>query len=142
LVKCATTTVATLKRRVTIQSVSRLGDGQGGFIESWVDGATVYASIEPANGYQRFQAMQMEEPITHNIVMRYRSDVTITTRLQYGTRIFTVVEALNVQEDGRFLKIKAVERVVLASESDIGALLLETGAYLTLVTGGRILLGA
>ena len=56
--------------------------------------------------------------------------------------MFWVQEALNVQEDGRVLEIKAVERVSEATEADIGALLLNTGAYLRLASGGRILLGA
>jgi SPP1 family predicted phage head-tail adaptor len=131
-----------MKRRVTIQSVSRLSDGQGGYTESWADGDTVWASVDPSTGYQKFQAMQMQEPITHKIVMRYRPDVTTATRLRYGDRVFDVAEALDVDEDGRFLKIKAVERVVLAADSDIGALLLTSGAYLTLRSGGRLLLRA
>ncbi|WP_020471469.1 phage head closure protein [Zavarzinella formosa] len=131
-----------MKNRVTIQAVSRLSDGQGGYAESWVDGATVWASIEPYSGYQKFQAMQLQTPVTHKISMRYRPDVATGTRLKYGDRFFSVEEALNVNEEGRFLAIKAVERVVRAEAVDVGALLLETGAYLRLNGGGRILLGA
>lgn len=139
MAKCCSALVAQMKRRVTIQNVSRSPDEQGGFTETWTDGATVYASIDPYTGYQKFQAMQMQTPVTHKIVMRYRDDVTTETRLKFGDRIFDVAEALNVQEDGRFLQIKAVERVVIAPEPDIGAILLTTGAYLLQAQGGRIL---
>lgn len=140
LAKCCVDRVSQLKKRVTIQTLSVLSDGQGGWSESWVDGDTVWASIEPLKGYERFQAMQMQTPVTHKLGMRYRSDVNTGIRLKYGDRIFSVEEVLNVNEDSRFLEIKAVERVVTAAEADIGAILLATGAYLTLRDNGRILL--
>jgi SPP1 family predicted phage head-tail adaptor len=102
--------VATLKRRVTIQNSSRVGDGQGGFDETWADGATVWASIEPMKGYEKFQAMQMQTPVSHKILMRYRGDVTSASRLKYGERIFWVKEVINQDEESRFLAIKAIER--------------------------------
>jgi len=101
---------ATLKRRVTIQNATRTGDGQGGFTETWPDGATVWASIEPLKAYEKFQAMQMQTPVTHKIVMRHRGDVTSASRLKYGDRIFWVKEAINEDEENRFLIIKAIER--------------------------------
>ena len=142
MAKCCSSLVAQMKRRVTIQSSSTLSDGQGGVTESWVDGDTVYASVEPVKGYERFQASQMQTPVTHKIVMRYRADVTTGSRLKFGTRVFWVKEALNLEEQNRFLEIRAIERVAEASEVDIGALLLETGGYLLQASGGRILLGA
>jgi SPP1 family predicted phage head-tail adaptor len=102
---------ATLRHRVTIQVNTPVSDGQGGFTESWADGATVYASIEPLKGYERFQGMQMQTPVTHKIVMRYRSDVTTASRIKFGTRVFCVQEVLNPAERNRYLQIKAVERV-------------------------------
>lgn len=108
--KCNADLVASLKRRVTIQSSTTVSDGQGGVTETWVDGATVHASVEPIKGYERYQAMQTQTPVTHKIVMRYRGDVTTASRLKYGDRVFWVKECLNVAEEGRFLEIKAVER--------------------------------
>jgi SPP1 family predicted phage head-tail adaptor len=108
--KNADALIAAMRKRVTIQNSTTLSDGQGGFTETWVDGAVVWASLEPAKGYERFQAMQMQTPITHKIVMRYRTDVTTATRLKYENRIFWIQECLNVEERKRFLQITAVER--------------------------------
>ena len=102
--------VTQMKHRLTIQNPVQTGDGQGGFTETFPDSATVHASIEPVKGYERFQAMQMQTPVTHKIVMRYRTDVTTASRLKFGTRVFWVKEALNVGEESRFLEIRAVER--------------------------------
>jgi SPP1 family predicted phage head-tail adaptor len=90
--------------------MSSVSDGQGGFTDTWNDVATVFASIEPVKGYERFQAMQMQTPITHKIVMRYRDDVTTASRFTLGARIFAAQEVINQDERSRFLLIKAVER--------------------------------
>lgn len=100
----------TFRFRMTIQTVSQSPDGQGGFTESWVDGSDVWASLEPLKGWERMQAMQMQTPVTHKIVMRYRTDIDTSARLKYGTRIFNIKEMLNIQENNRFLQIKALEQ--------------------------------
>lgn len=101
---------ATLKKRVTLQSVSRVSDGQGGFTETWKDGQSVFASIEPVKAYERFQAMQTATPISHKIIMRYNAVVTTASRLKYEGRIFAVKEVINQDEQNRFLVIKAIEQ--------------------------------
>lgn len=102
--------MARLKHRVTIQAIARVEDLQGGYTESWVDGETIHASIEPAKGWEKFQAQQTQTPVTHKITARYRADITTAVRLKFGSRIFAVKEVRNVNEDNRFLKIQAVEQ--------------------------------
>lgn len=102
--------VAAMRHRVTIQSSTQAPDGQGGFTETWADGATVWCSITTLKAYQRFQAMQMQTPETHKIVTRYRDDVTTGSRLKFGDRIFWVQEVINVEMRNRFLEIKVNER--------------------------------
>ncbi|HEX4611487.1 MAG TPA: head-tail adaptor protein [Urbifossiella sp.] len=47
--------------------------------------------------------------MTHKITMRYRT-LTTADRLVYGSRVFIIKEVLNVNEDSRFLQIKALEQ--------------------------------
>jgi len=98
-----------MKHRVTIQTVSRASDGQGGFTETWNDVTDVWVSIEPVKGWERYQAQQLETPVTHKIMMRYRS-LSTKDRLVYGARTFIIKEVLNVNEENRFLQIKAMEK--------------------------------
>ena len=105
--------VATFRKQVTIQNKVSVSDGQGGFTETWPDGSTVWASIEPLKSYERFQAMQMAVPETHRITMRYTDEVTEASRIRYGDRIFWVKETNDPEERQRFLIIKALERVIL-----------------------------
>ena len=100
----------TFRKRVTIQNKSAVSDGQGGFAESWPNGSTVWASIEPLKAYERFQAMQMQVPVTHKITMRYTDEITSASRLLYGDRVFWVKEIIDPEERQRFLIINAIER--------------------------------
>jgi SPP1 family predicted phage head-tail adaptor len=107
---CCASLSASFKRRLTIQTLSKADDGQGGFVETWIDGDDVWGSIEPLSGFQKYQAMQMQTPLTHKIVLRYRKDITTAIRLKYDERIFWVREVLNQEEANRFLTLKVNER--------------------------------
>lgn len=99
-----------MKHRVTIQNASRSSDGQGGFTETWTDGATVYASLKQKKAWEKFQAQQTQTPVIWEVTIRYRTDVTSASRLKYGTRILWVKEVINREEGKAYLDIKAIER--------------------------------
>ena len=107
---CVKNPVARMTHRVTIQSASRVSDGQGGFTETWADGDTVWAAIEQKKSWERFQAQQTQTPVIWAVLMRYRSDVTTATRLKYGTRVLWVKEIINPGEANAWLEINAIER--------------------------------
>lgn len=100
-----------MKKRVTLQAPARVSDNQGGYTESFTSVATLWASIEPANGYEKFQAGQNETPITHKVLMRYDSRITTAKRLLYGSRVFEIKECLNIKEENAFLKLLCIETV-------------------------------
>lgn len=106
---CSDYLPAKMKHRLTLQSVSRVTDSQGGYTEEWDDEATLWASIAPLKGYERFQAHQMQTPVTHKIIIRYRSDVTTKHRFLYGERILQIKQCLNKDEANNFLEILALE---------------------------------
>ena len=67
--------IGDMKRRVTIKRPVLAPDGAGGFSESWQDVATVYAAITPRAAEEHLQYGQIEAVTTHQIVMRYRTDI-------------------------------------------------------------------
>lgn len=101
---------AAMRHRVTIQTASRVSDGQGGFTETWADGDTVWAAVEQKKAWEKFQAQQTQTPVTWVVTIRYRADVTAATRLKYGTRVLWVKEVINRGEANAYLDIKAIER--------------------------------
>ena len=110
MAECIKYGVVDLNRRVIIQSVTRTSDGQGGYTEVWATFATVWASIVPMKGYEKFQAAKLETPVSHKMMMRYRSGVTTAMRILWGTRVFDIKEVLNMNEDNSFLQIIAIEK--------------------------------
>lgn len=100
---------SSLNRKIDIQSVSQTTDGAGGYTEAWATVASVWASIEPASGGEKWVAMQTETHTTHIIMCRYQSVITTAKRILYGTRVFDIVEVINVEENNTLLKIRAIE---------------------------------
>lgn len=96
-------------KRVELQSISRVSDGGGGYTDSWATDKSIWCSISPANGYEKFQASQTETPITHKIKCRYDSDITTAKRLKYGSRLFNIKEALNVEERNAYMMLTVEE---------------------------------
>jgi len=101
---------AKLNRRVELQAVTQTPDGQGGFTEAWVTAATLWAAIDPVKGYERYQAHQVQTPVSHKVTIRYRSGVTTKKRFLFGSRVFEIKEVLNQNEANEFLVIRALEQ--------------------------------
>lgn len=99
-----------MNKRVYLQAEMQASDGQGGFISSWENIAELWASITPLNGYEKFQAGQLQTPLTHKVLMRYRSGITTKNRLLYGSRVLEVKEVVNTNEDNVFLQLKCLEK--------------------------------
>jgi SPP1 family predicted phage head-tail adaptor len=124
---------------VTIQNVTRVQDGQGGYTESWSDVATVWCSIEPVKAWERYQAAQLATPVSHKVVMRYTSAVTSASRLKFGDRYLGVKEVINRDEQSRFLDIKCIEVESISIDTETLYILLEGGFSLLLEDGSNLL---
>lgn len=100
-----------LRRRVTLQTQSLVGDGAGGDTESWKDFVTVSAEILPLTGRELFQAQQVNDELTHRITLRYYPGVTSDMRVKYGTRIFLIESLIDTEERHRELVVMGKELV-------------------------------
>ena len=110
MAECGKWKPSDMRHRVIIQERQRTSDGAGGYTEAWVTFKNAWCSIQPATGYEKYQAQQMQTPISHKIKMRYQSGITTKHRILFGTRIFDLKEVLNENEEGAFLRIKAIEQ--------------------------------
>lgn len=87
-----------LRHRVTIQSPTDSADAQGGLVETFANGNTVWASIETLSGRELVYAAQSNSQATCLVRMRYDSTVNERTRLLFGTRALGVESVNNVDE--------------------------------------------
>jgi len=103
-----------LRHRLTIQTKTQAGDGYGEGSATLATVATVWGSIEPVRGTEFTNAQQVNAEMSHQIVLRYRSDLTVTpeNQLNYASRTFEILSIRNINERDRTWEIDAKEVVV------------------------------
>jgi len=81
-----------LDKRITIQQPRESTHG-GEVTRVWEDLATVWAEMIPLKSDESVDAEQLASRITHRLRIRYRPDLTITSRmrLKYGSRELHIV---------------------------------------------------
>lgn len=77
----------------------------------WPTVASCWASINPATGRELAMGGEKVATATHAIRMRAQPGVRITQamRINYGTRLFNIDAAMDLEERGRELLILATE---------------------------------
>jgi SPP1 family predicted phage head-tail adaptor len=100
-----------LRQRITIESLTRTADGQGGFTESWSTFAEVWANIKPANASERYFAQRVESNITHKISIRWLESVQSEMRIQFEGRLFQIHGVRRDDEERWFMTLDCVENV-------------------------------
>ena len=105
------TSIGRLRHRVTIQKPTATTDTGGGTAVTWATLKEVFADIQPQSGTSGFRQEQVQESVTHRIIMRYRADIGTNYRIKFGTRIFNIHSILNEAERDRFLVLFCEEGV-------------------------------
>jgi len=84
-----------LRHRVTLQSKGTTRDTYGGETITWVDLATVWADCSPLSGREYLAArVEVAETII-KIRIRWRADVSTTTRAVWDGRTYDIEAALD-----------------------------------------------
>jgi SPP1 family predicted phage head-tail adaptor len=85
-----------LDQLVDFEAVTRVSDGMGGYTTegTWApitDGEGIWARVRALRGSERLRAMQTHADVTHEVVVRYRDDVTEEMRVVLGARVLKIV---------------------------------------------------
>jgi SPP1 family predicted phage head-tail adaptor len=99
-----------LRHRLTLEEVDRVSDAGGGFTESWVELAELWADLRPVSGGERVEADRLTGHVSHEVSLRYRADVVPAMRFREGSRVFHILAAIDVGERHRWLKCSCEER--------------------------------
>lgn len=104
--------IARLRHRITIQELVLTADGQGGFVESWSDFATVWASVEPKSSSERFFSQQLQDVYDHEVYVRKMDGIKAEMRFTFRNRVFQIKSIEHVDNERNFfLKLKCQENV-------------------------------
>lgn len=99
-----------LRHRVTIEQNSPTQDSFGELDESWSTLETRWARVVPISPTERFANDQKFAETTHRFELRHISGVTPEMRINWDSRTFDIVGAVDVNERGAETHIWAVER--------------------------------
>ena len=104
--------IGALDKRITLQSKTQVRDAMGGFTETWATVATVWAKITTLRTTEAIINMAGTGSAIHNVVIRYRSDITGAWRLLYRGKYWAIIgPPIDVNKDREWLDIKAKEKV-------------------------------
>jgi len=100
-----------LRKQITIQKISGTQDAFGQEQLDWASFATVNASVEPLQGYERQRAAQMEAVVDTKIRMRYLLGVYPKMRVLYESRKFNIVSVIDEEERHFTMELMCLEVV-------------------------------
>ncbi len=106
--------IGELRHRLIVQAERAIDDGGGGLSDPWADPvivATVWGKVEPLSGGERLHAAQIQDRLSHRIVIRHRAGITAAMRVVFGVRAFNIRAVIDLGERGRFLELLCDEGV-------------------------------
>lgn len=89
-----------LRHRVLIQQQVTTRDEDGVQTTSWVDVATVWASVEPLSAREFIQSGQTQAAVTARITIRYRDGLVPTMRLVHRGQTYNIAGLLPDKASG------------------------------------------
>jgi len=105
--------IGKMRYRVAIESATNTRDAGGGLTQSYAPVTYIYADIKPTNANSTYRQGIVQEKVTHEVTIRYMTNISTNSRINYGTRLFNVKGIINVDERDRFLKLLCEEGVAI-----------------------------
>lgn len=106
--------VGKLRNKITIQNTDLSADTYGGYTTSRSSYITAYAQISPKTGKQIFSdttGERIQNPQEFEFTIRYRSGLTTSMRILFGSRTFNIKSIHNDNDYDKYIKILATENV-------------------------------
>ena len=103
-------TAGELRTRLTLEAPCRMSDGGGGATVTWQDVAEMWAAVRPHTGNEDFALDRVAGTVSHEIIIRYRADVTPKMRFRRDARVFDILAAFDPDARRHWLRCLAEER--------------------------------
>ena len=95
--------IGMLRHQVSLQKPTNTTDAGGGAAKSYTTLATLWANIKPVSGSEKYRQGQVQETATHQVTIRFRSDIGTNYRIVYDDRNFNIKHIRNVDERDRYI---------------------------------------
>lgn len=107
-----------LNSRITLLREIKVPDGQGGYAAEYSTRGFVWAKLTAVTAKTKDQYEQLVPEILYRITIRYRSDVVMADRIQYGKRLFEQISPpINEGEKNAYLRLECRE-VISDADND------------------------
>ena len=96
---------------ITLQGQGTTRDSGGGISSGFSTIASVYANVVPKSGKEIYKRGKLVGSVTHEITIRYRTDITNASRISFNNKFFNIRSIINIDERDRYLKLMCEEGV-------------------------------
>ena len=101
--------IGSLKKRITLQSMTRTDDGMGGYNEVPKNEMTVWAAIWSTFSSEALRSGQFNLEITHRLRIRYRPGIKASWRIKNEEKYYSIVSIVDPNMDHRQLDLLCKE---------------------------------
>ena len=105
--KCCDIMSSQLNRRIELQQLVKTGTATGGFTQSWLKVANVWAKIKNASGAELLHADQLGATAFSDFTIRHRTNINEMMRIVYRGIDYQVRHINNIEEADLWLIVKA-----------------------------------
>lgn len=102
--------IGALRRRMILEQPVRAADGGGGVTVTWMPVIDLWAELIGLSGAEQFVGEGLQGRVTHQIVIRRRTDVVPAMRFRLGARLFDILSVTGRDGPDPYLRILAEER--------------------------------
>ena len=106
-----TINIGRLNKRVTVLREDDTPNALNQKSKGLVEVKTVWASVAPVRGVERYELQKLHEEITYRIYMRYFDGVKADMFIRCEGRLFAIQSVIDVDFEHKLLEIDAVEKV-------------------------------
>lgn len=111
--------IGDMKTFVTVEALTGVPDGDGGFKTGWSCVHEAWAMVTPTTGHRKVIADRAEKQVTHKFYIRYDASVKLDgetrvrlTDSQGTVRVYRVETLIDVDFNHEFWELGALEGVV------------------------------
>ena len=96
---------------ITLQGQGTSRDAGGGISSGFSTIASVYANVVPKSGKEVYKQGKLVGSVTHEITIRYRTDITNASRISFNNKLFNIRSIIDIEQRNRYLKLMCEEGV-------------------------------
>ncbi len=75
---------------ITIQQITKIPDGSGGYTEEWTTLKTAEAFVQPLTGSKYMLAQQLQSKVNYKVFMDYDSEINFKFRINFNGKILKI----------------------------------------------------